>query len=544
MSTNAGGYDLLIQNGRVIDGSGNPWFYGDVALRGDKVAAIAPRGRIDAANAREVVDATGHVVCPGFIDIQSHSIIPFFSDGRCLSKITQGVTTEIMGEAWTPSPFGGRINDPLRSSLIAVDIEGWQEQARTWTRFRAWLEAMETRGVSPNIGSFVGGATVREYARGWDMGEPTPDEVVTMCRVMRECMEDGAFGIATALIYPPGSYAGTHELIEIAKVLGEYGGVYITHIRNEGEMILEGMAEAIEIGRQGGCAVEIYHLKASGKSSWKLMPRAMEMIEEARAAGVDIAADMYPYVASGTGLSTLVPTWVSEGGKLFDNLSDEKTWAAIRAEMFDPPREAPGMARSENLEGVMPVGFVKEENRQYIGKRLPEIAEMRGQDWPDTVRELLLSEHHRISTIFFMMSEDNVKSQLQKPWIKVSTDAGGIDPEGQTNPTHPRAYGTFPRVLGKYVREEGVLPLEDAIRKMTSSVADRLSMRDRGLLREGMQADVVIFDPETVGDRSTFTDPHQLSVGIRDVWVNGERVLRDGAHTGAMPGRVVDGPGR
>jgi dihydroorotase/N-acyl-D-amino-acid deacylase len=365
-----------------------------------------------------------------------------------------------------------------------------------------------------------------------------------MCRVMRECMEDGAFGIATALIYPPGSYAGTNELIEIAKVLGKYGGVYITHIRNEGEMILEGMAEAIEIGRQGGCAVEIYHLKASGKSSWKLMPRAMEMIEEARAAGVDIAADMYPYVASGTGLSTLVPTWVSEGGKLFDNLSDEKTWAAIRAEMFDPPREAPGMARSENLEGVMPVGFVKEENRQYIGKRLPEIAEMRGQDWPDTVRELLLSEHHRISTIFFMMSEDNVKSQLQKPWIKVSTDAGGIDPEGQTNPTHPRAYGTFPRVLGKYVREEGVLPLEDAIRKMTSSVADRLSMRDRGLLREGMKADVVIFDPETVGDRSTFTDPHQLSVGIRDVWVNGERVLRDGAHTGAMPGRVVDGPGR
>jgi len=544
MDISGNGYDLLIQNGRVIDGSGNPWFYGDVAVRGERIVAIAPRGRIDATNARDVVDAAGHVVTPGFIDIQSHSIIPFFSEGRCLSKITQGVTTEIMGEAWTPSPFGGRIADPLRSSLIATEVEGWRDEAHSWTNFRAWLEAMERRGVSPNIGSFVGGATIREYARGWDMGDPTADEVATMCRVMDECMQDGAFGIATALIYPPGSYAGKEELVEIAKVIGRYGGVYVTHIRSEGELILEGMAEAIEIGRRGECAVEIYHLKASGKSSWKLMPRAMELIEEARAEGIDITADMYPYVASGTGLTTLVPNWASEGGRLFENLADETTWAALRAEMIDPPMEAPGMARSENLEGVMPVGFMKDENRQYIGKRLPEIAAMRGQEWPDSVRELLLSEHHRISTIFFMMSEDNVSSQMQKPWVKISTDAGGLDPAIQTNPTHPRAYGTFPRVLGKYVREDGIITLEDAVRKMTSSVADRLSIRDRGLLREGMAADIVIFDPETVADRSTFTDPHQLSVGIRDVWVNGGRVLSGGEHTGAMPGCIVDGPGR
>ena len=538
-------YDVLIRGGRIIDGTGNPWFYGDVALAGDKVAAIAPAGHIDPTSAAEVVDATGHVVCPGFIDIQSHSIMPLFAEGRSLSKVTQGVTTEIMGEGWTPSPFGGRITSPLRSSIVASEVtDEWTERARGWSNFRAWLEAIEQRGVSVNIGSFVGGATIREYAMGWDMREATSDELATMTKVMDECMRDGAFGIAAALIYPPGSYATTDELVEVCKVIASHGGVYITHIRSEADLLLEGMAEAIEIGRRSGVAVEVYHLKASGKQSWELMPRAMEMIDEARAEGIDITSDMYPYVASGTGLTTLVPNWASEGGKLFDNLADERTWAIMRAEMIDPPREAPSMSRSQNLEGVMPVGFVKEENRQYIGKRLPEIAEMRGEEWPDTVRALLLSEGHRISTIFFMMSEENVRRQLKQPWIKISTDAGGIDPTGQTNPTHPRAYGTYTRVLGHYVRDEGVITLEDAIRKMTSSVADRLSLRDRGLLREGMLADVVVFDPETVRDNSTFTDPHQLSTGIRDVWVNGGRVLKDSEHTGAMPGRIVDGPGR
>jgi dihydroorotase/N-acyl-D-amino-acid deacylase len=537
-------YDVLIRDGKVVDGSGNPWFYGDVAISGDRVAAVAPRGRIDPSNARDVVDAGGHVVCPGFIDIQSHSIIPLLSDGRLLSKVTQGVTTEIMGEAWTPAPFGGRIADPLRSSLIAAGVEDWAEEARTWTRFRAWLEAMERRGVALNIGSFAGGATVREYARGWDMGEPAAGEVATMRRVTEECMQDGAFGVATALIYPPGSYAGTEELVEIAKVIGRYGGVYITHIRSEADLLLEGMAEAIEIGRRAECAVEVYHLKASGKSSWSLMPRAMELIDAARAAGVDVTSDMYPYVASGTGLTTLIPTWASEGGKLFENLADSATRAAIRAEMVDPPREAPSMSRSENLDGVMPVGFMQPENRQYIGKTIPEIATSRGQEWADAVIDLLVSEQQRISTIFFMMSEENVTRQLTAPWIKISTDAPGIDPAGQTNPVHPRAYGTYTRVLGKYVRDEGVITLEDAIRKMTSSVADRLWLRDRGLLRTGMLADIVVFDPATVRDNATFTDPHQLSTGIRDVWVNGQRVLRDGTHTGAMAGRIVDGPGR
>ena len=392
-------YDLLIRDGRVIDGTGNPWFYADVALSGDRVAAIAPPGRLDPASAGEVVDAAGHVVCPGFIDIQSHSLIPLFSDGRSLSKVTQGVTTEIMGEGWTPTPFGGRIAQPLGGYILLNDENA--ANVRSWTRFRQWLEAMVERGVSVNIGSFVGGATLREYAKGWDMGAPTADELTTMCRVMDECMREGAFGLASALIYPPSSYATTDELAAIAEVIGRHGGVYITHIRNESDVILDGLAEALEIGRRGGCAVEIYHLKASGQSSWGLMPRVIEAIDAARAEGLDVTADMYPYVASGTGLSVLIPAWASEGGKLFDNLRDPRTRAATRAEMIDPPLEAPGLSRSANRDGVMPVGFLKPENAPYIGKTLTEIAAMRGQEWPDAVIELLLSEEQRVSTIYF-----------------------------------------------------------------------------------------------------------------------------------------------
>lgn len=537
-------WDFLIRGGRIIDGTGNPWFFGDVAVSDGRIAEVAPRGLLDAALASDVVDATGHVVCPGFIDIQSHSILPFLTDGRALSKVFQGVTTEIMGEAWTPAPVGGRIRDPFRSSLLAADPGGWAERAKTWTRFRAWLEDMQARGVSVNIGSFVGGATVREFARGWDMGEPTAAEVSTMCDVMDACMREGAFGIATALIYPPGSYAGTAELIEIAKVVGHYGGVYITHMRSESDLILDGLAEALRIGREGNCAVEIYHLKASGESSWKYMPQVIAEIDRARSAGIDVTADMYPYVASGTGLSVLIPNWASEGERLFENLADPAIRAAVRAEMLDPPLESPGMARSANRDGIVPLGFQRPENRQYIGKTLAEIARMRDQEWPDAVIDLLLSEQQRISTVYFMMSEDNLRLQLQQPWMKISTDAGGIDPSGQTNPVHPRAYGTYTRVLGKYVREERVIELEDAIRKMTSSVATRLSLHDRGSLRAGNWADIVVFNPDTVADLATFTEPHQLSVGVRDVWVNGSRVLDNGSHTGAMPGRIVDGPGR
>lgn len=538
--------DLLITGGRVVDGTGNPWIYADVAINGDRIAGVFPPGSVDRSSAKEVVDAAGHVVCPGFIDIQSHSIVPLMMDGRCLSKITQGVTTEVMGEGWTPAPFGGRIPEPLRSSLIGDSFPEWGDKAREWTRFRDWLDAMIEHGVSPNIGSFLGGGTLRRYAKDMDMGPADSDELATMKRVMQESMEDGAFGVSFALIYPPDAYMDIDEIVEVCKVVAASNGVYITHVRSEANQLIEGIAEAIEIGRRSGVSVEIYHLKSAGVANWPKMARVIEMVTEARAEGIDVTVDMYPYVASGTGLSSCLPPWAEAEGKLYDNLADPDIRAKIRAEVLNPSGDWEAMAHEAGPEGVLPVGFEQEENKQYIGMRLHEIAEARGEEWVDTIMNLLLSERQRIFTMYFGMSEENTTLQLQQPWIKVSTDAGGLDPEwaARRGPTHPRAYGTYPRVLGKYVREEGVLTLEDAIRKMTSSVADRLSLRDRGLLRAGCMADVVIFDPETIADRSTFEEPHQLSVGVRDVWVNGTRVLANSVHTGALPGRIVDGPGR
>lgn len=533
--------EVLITGARVIDGTGNPWFYADVVLAGDRIAQIAPPGRLDRTTAREVVAAEGMVVCPGFIDIQSHSISVFMSDGRSLSKVTQGVTTEIMGELWTPSPFGGR-----RTSAFAWgDVpEGSEEQAQTWTRFGQWLDHLAERGVSVNFGSFVGGATVREYGKGWDAGEPTEDELDVMRGVTAEAMEDGAFGVATALIYPPNAYSTDRELTAVARVVGEYGGLYITHIRSEGDFLLESLRDTITLSREAQVPVEIYHLKATGAPNWPKMMEAIALIESARAEGVDIAADMYPYIAGGTGLDALLPYWASEGGRLWENLDDPETRARIRADMAAGGLEAVFTTQDQQRAHVMPVDLRQPENAPYIGKRLPEIAAMRNQHWIDATLDLLVSEQQRILTVYFSMSEENVTLQLKQPWIKISTDAGGIDPAAQKTPTHPRAYGTYTRVLGHYVREKRALTLEDAIRKMSSAVADRLGLRDRGLLRENCFADVVVFDPNTVADRATFTDSHQLSTGIRDVWVNGRRVLKDGQHTGALPGRPVYGSGK
>jgi N-acyl-D-aspartate/D-glutamate deacylase len=533
--------DVLIVGGRVVDGSGNPWFYADVALSGDTVAAIAPPGHLPRENAREVVEAAGKVVCPGFIDIQSHSLTPFLRDGRAVSKVTQGVTTEILGELWTPAPLGGRRDTERIVGDLPSDVA---DEARTWNRFGDWIGTYERRGVSVNVGSFVGGGTVREWACGWDAGDPTPEQMEAMRRVTAEAMEDGAFGIAPALIYAPSSYSPDEELTECARVVGKYGGVYIVHLRSEGDGLLDSIEANVRLSREAECPVEVYHLKASGERNWPKMPDAIAAIDRARAEGVDITADMYPYVASGTGLSVLVPLWAMEGGRLFDNLRDPDARRRIHDEMIAPKAATGDFAAERRAEHVVPLGFQREENRPYIGRTLDDIATERGQDWADAAIDLLLSENQRIATVFFSMSEENVRLQLKQPWVKISTDAGGIDPEGQTNPVHPRGYGTYPRVLGKYVREEGVLTLEDAVRKMTSSVADRLRLRRRGLLREAFYADVVIFDPATVSDRATFTDPHQLSVGIEEVWVNGGHVIQGGKHTGAKPGRTVFGPGR
>lgn len=537
-------YSVLITGGRVVDGTGNPWFYGDVALAGDRIAAIAPPGAIDHSQAAEVVDATGLVVCPGFIDILSHSIIPLMVDPACLSKITQGVTTEIMGEASTPAPFGEQssfLNSPMMRLAPA-----WAERMRGWTHFRDWLEAMVASGVSSNVGSFLGGGTLRAHAMGMELGEPNADQLATMRRVMAQAMEEGAFGVSCALIYPPSAYSSQAELVEVCKVVAEYNGIYITHVRSEADGLIEGYDEALAIGRAAGLPVHVYHLKAAGKRNWGKLGRLLELIDGARAAGQDITCDMYPYTAAGTGLTSVLPPWAAAGGKLYDNLRDPAKRAEIRAAALNPSGDWEAMGDLCGPEGVMPVGFTKPEHAPYVGKRLDAIAAMRGQAWIDAAIDLLAAEGQRISTIYFMMDEDNVRRELQQPWMMVGTDAGGLDPAwaAPLGPYHPRAYGTYPRILGKYVREEGVLPLEDAIRKMSWAVASRLGLHDRGRLHAGCAADVVAFDPATVGDRATFESPHQLSVGVRDVWVNGGRVLRDGVHTGATPGRIVEGPGR
>ena len=545
MTTSASTTDiLLITGGRIVDGTGNPWFYGDVVLAGDTIAQIAPSGSAS-HNDVETVDATGMVVCPGFIDIQSHSIVPFLSDRRSLSKITQGVTTEIMGEAWTPSPFGGRIEDPLRESWSSIpgDHAAWRALVRSWTRFGDWLAWIEEQGVSVNVGSFIGGGTVREWGKGLALGDATADEIAAMTAMLAEAMEDGAFGIATALIYPPGCYAGTAELVALCGVVAAYRGVHITHLRSEESRLLEGLDEAIEIARRTGVATEVYHLKAAGRPNWEKMPEVIRRIDEARAAGIDITADMYPYVAAGTGLATCLPPWAEADGRLWENLREPVIRARIRQAMLEPATDWENLGASAGPEGVILAGLRNPEHVKYLGRSLSDVSTEREQAWVNTALDLLEAEGQNVFCFYFEMSEDNLRRQMRQPWMKFSTDAGGVDPQllGDEGLLHPRAFGTYTRVLGHYVRDEGVIPLEDAIRKMTSAVADRLYLRDRGLLREGMKADVVIFDPATVRDHATFDNPHQLSTGIRDVWVNGVPVLRNGMHTGATPGRWVRG---
>ena len=538
---------ILIRNARIVDGSGSPWRYGDVALAGERIAAVAPPGAIPVENCGEVVDASGQVVCPGFVDILSHSILSLMVDGRSLSKISQGVTTEVMGEGWTPAPVGGRTGAELPTHQFSQLMDPvWAERMPAWGRFRDWLEAMTEQGVSPNIGSFLGGGTLRKYAMGMDMRRPTADELATMARVTAGAMEEGAFGVSFALIYPPDSYAETAEIVALAKTIRRYHGIYITHLRSEADALPEGLEEALSIGRQADVPVEIYHLKAAGARNWHKLASVMERITEARSQGIDVTADMYTYAAAGTGLTSTLPPWAAAGDRLYENVRDPAMRAKIKEAALHPGGDWEAMADLVGPQGVMPVGFLKRENQQYVGKRLSEIAAEMGVDWPDAVMDLLASEGQRIGAFYFVMSEENLRRQLQQPWITISTDAGGMDPAwaAATGPYHPRAYGTYSRVLGKYVREERVIPLEDAVRKMSSALCDRLGLRDRGQLREGFYADVVIFDPETVGDRATFTDPHQLSVGVRDVWVNGARVYANGAHTGATPGQIVSGPGR
>jgi dihydroorotase/N-acyl-D-amino-acid deacylase len=542
------GYDVVIAGGRVVDGAGNPWFYGDIAIRGDRIARITPAGGLAQIRAARRIDARGLVVAPGFIDIQGQSVYQFtVGDGRVVSKVTQGITTEILGEGTTPAPTNDKLlafaaTDPGDFGADTALLHAMRGFAGRHG-FGAWLAAMERHGTSTNVGSFIGAATVRMYAKGAADGPAGAAELDTMRRVVRDAMHDGAFGVASALIYPPGSYASTEELIEEAKAMAPDGGVYITHMRSEADRLIEALDEAIRIGREGRVPVEIYHLKAAGVANW---PKALEVvgkIDSARAAGQDVGADQYAYTAGQNNFSSCIPPWAHENGKLLDRLRDPPTRQRIRADMVTGTGFE-SLCVQATPANVMVVGFRKDANKQYEGMRLADIARRMGKEWPDVVMDLTLDEANGLGQIIFIASDSNVAMQLRQPWMKFGTDADGWDPDSAKGQmTHPRAYGNYPRVLGKYVREEHVLTLEDAVRKATSAVAARLSIWDRGLLRPGMYADIVVFDPSAVRDNATYERPHQISPGVRHVFVNGVEVVRDGVHTGAKPGRVVRGPG-
>jgi dihydroorotase/N-acyl-D-amino-acid deacylase len=540
LALSAQSYDLVLLNGKIVDGTGNAWFWGDVAVRGDRIVKIAPKGMLAKADAKQRIDVGGKAIAPGFIDIQSHSRYPLLvGDGRVVSKVTMGVTTEIMGEGSTNAP----INQKYLDSEPDEPSRRMNQPFLGAHSFRRWMEAMEKHGGSVNFGSFMGATTLRMTGKGMAQGDPTPAELDEMKRLVREGMEDGAFGIASALIYPPGEFATTAELVELAKAMSPYGGVYITHMRSEADRLLEAIDEVIEIGRKGGVATEIYHLKVAGKENYPKMKLAIDKINAARREGLDIQADMYPYDAGGTGLTVCLPPWASADGKLFDNLANPAVRAKIRDEHLSKQNQWENLCTLAGYEGVLITQTVKPENKDYAGKRLNEIAAMQNKAPIDAAMDLILSERRRVETMFFVASEDNLKLQLRQPWIKFGTDAAGIDPATAKGLAHPRSYGTFTRVLGKYVRDEKVIPLEDAVRKMSSAVATRLSIQDRGVVKEGFYADMVVFDPDTVADRATYDQPHQISTGIDYVFVNGVLVVKDGQHTGAKPGKWVPGPG-
>ncbi|HIC14001.1 MAG TPA: D-aminoacylase, partial [Gemmatimonadetes bacterium] len=432
-------FDVVILGGRIVDGTGNAWFPGDVGIQNDQIAAITPPGLLANVESGLTIDATDMVVSPGFIDIQSHSRPSFVGDGdgRVVSKVTMGVTTEIMGESTTNGPSSPAM---LREADSAVGTTVFET-------FGDWMRAMEAHGTSVNVGSFVGATTIRVLGKGEAMGEASAGELALMQDAVRQSMEDGAFGVASALIYPPGNFASTQELIEINRAAAPYGGVYITHLRSEADYFLEAIDEAIDIGTSAGVPIEIYHLKAGGRRNWSKASQAVAKIDSARAAGVDIQANMYPYTAGGTGLTACFPPWASADGKLFDNLEDSDTRMRIRAEIENQTTEWENLCTLASPEGVLLLGFNKPDNQRYSGRYLSDISDEVGKDWIATAFDLVLDERQRLSTIYFMMSEENVAMQIGQSWMKFGTDAGGIDPETAQGLTHPRAYGTFTRVL-------------------------------------------------------------------------------------------------
>jgi N-acyl-D-amino-acid deacylase len=532
-------YDLILRGGTIYDGSGNKPYVGDVAIHGDNIVAL---GDIGNAMAETDIDVQGLAVAPGFVNMMCWANESLIEDGRSQSDIRQGVTLEIMGEGESMGP----LNDDMKAEMVSLqtdiryDIE--------WTTLDEYLEFLERRGVSPNVASFIGAATPRQYVIGHEDRAPTPDELEQMRALVRQAMEDGALGVASSLMYPPGLFAETDELVELSRVAAEYGGMYISHMRDEGAHMIEAIQELLTIAREAAIRAEIYHLKSSGQPNWHLFDKAVAMVEEARAEGLEITADIYTYPAGATGLNVTVPPWVQEGGfdASLERMSDPELRKRIIREMNTPSDEWENMfLMAGSPENILMVGFKSEALKPLTGKTVAEVAAMRGTTPEETILDLIVEDGSRIGTVYFTQSEDIVRKAVALPWVSFNSDAASLAPEGvflRSNP-HPRAYGSFARVLGKYVRDEQIITLEEAIRKLAALPAQNLRIDRRGELKEGYYADVVVFDAEKIQDHATFVEPHQYATGMVHVFVNGEQVLKDGEHTGATPGRVVRGPG-
>jgi N-acyl-D-amino-acid deacylase len=533
-------FDVLIKGGTVYDGSGRAPRRVDVGIKDDRIVAV---GNLRAARARNVVDARNLAVAPGFINMLSWSTDSLIADGRSQGEIRQGVTTQIMGEGWSMGP----LNEQMKKQVVAEqdDIKFDVE----WTTLAEYLKYLEKRGVSQNVASYVGATTIRQYVLGERDVQPTPAQLQEMRELVRQAMEEGALGIGSSLIYAPAFYARTEELIELCKVAARYKGKYISHLRSEGNEWVKAVEELIRISREAGLPAEIYHIKAAGRQNWNKVDRVLALINAARRSGLKITADMYMYPAGATGLTASIPPWAMDGGyeALFKRLADPATREKIAAEVRTPSDKWENLfLAAGSADRVLLVGFKSEKLKPLTGKTLAEVAKLQGKDPVETIMDLIVEDRSRVGTVYFLMSEENIKKELRQPWVSLGSDASSMAPEGVflKSSTHPRAYGNFARLLGKYVREEKVISLTDAVRRLTGLPATNLGLDHRGFLRTGMFADVVVFDPATIADRATFENPHQYAVGVKHVFVNGQQVLKDGEHTGAKPGRALWGPGK
>jgi N-acyl-D-amino-acid deacylase len=531
-------YDVVVRGGIVYDGSGGAPFTGDVAIRGDRIVAVAPS---IAARGRREIDARGLAVAPGFINMLSWANESLIQDGRSQSDIRQGVTLEVMGEGWSMGP----LNDEMKRSAVSRQDDIIYPIA--WTSLGQYLEHLERRGIAPNVASFVGAATVRVHELGEGDVDPTPAQLARMRALVRQAMNEGAMGVGSSLIYAPGSFAETDELVALVGEAGRCGGMYISHMRSEGDRILQSVDELIEISRRSGAPAEIYHLKMGGRDNWGRYDEVIRRIEAARASGLRISADMYTYIAGATGLDASMPLWVQAGGReaWVARLRDPAIRARVAEEMRRPGQGWENLYHGAGAAGMMFTDFRNPALRRYAGRTLADVARERGTSPEDTMMDLVVEDGSRVGTIYFLMSEDNVRREIALPWMSFGSDAASVANEGvflNARP-HPRTYGNFARLLGRYVRDERLISLQEAVRRLTSMPAAHLGIRERGSLRSGFYADLAIFDPATIADRATFEAPHAYAVGMRHVFVNGRQVLAEGEPTGATPGRVVHGPG-